>query len=275
MLGDADTGMKEPFRSRFREMVRLGAATQDIHDAREPVGYAAPHSTSTDRYIDREVRRVEAHQNSLLPLLERFVGEASSILDVGCSTGGTTVALALSPVLQATEVVGVDPNRRALEAARVRVQGYAVNPSHIRFEEITPKESLPFPDSRFDLTTCVSVLEFVSERPTREFLASELQRVTKPGGYVFLATPSPWRVHEFHSHRLFGHFRPRTGYPWSSTPSAICRAFGRCERIPVSAFVVRDILHRQQVPAAWLLSSLFPLVAVCLPWQKHLFRKRP
>src|SRR6266446_1543850 len=103
--------MKEPFRSQFRELIRLGASSQDIHDASEPVGYAVASCAVGDRYIEREVGRVEAHQKSLLPLLEHFVGKVSSVLDVGCNTGGTTVALALSGVLRAEEVIGVDPNR--------------------------------------------------------------------------------------------------------------------------------------------------------------------
>lgn len=268
------TPMKEPFRSRFQELVREGASNQDIHDVTEAVGYATSQGMAGDRYIERELRRVEAHQHSLLPLLEHFVGQAPSILDVGCNTGGTTVALALSPILHADEVVGVDPNRTALEAARVRSQGYDIPLSRIQFEGISPDVPLPFPTGRFDLTTCVSVLEFVSESSSRKFLTAELQRVTKPGGYVFLATPSPWRIREFHSRRLLGHFRHRLGYPWSSTPSAIRDMFRQCEQIPLSAFVVSDLLHRRHVPGARWFSPLSPVLAACLPWQKYLFRKR-
>jgi len=42
--------------------------------------------------------RVELHRESLNPLLERFVARAPRILDVGCGTGATTVAMALSDV---------------------------------------------------------------------------------------------------------------------------------------------------------------------------------
>jgi SAM-dependent methyltransferase len=266
--------MKEPFLSQFREQIRLGASSQDVHDTSEQVGYAATSSAVRASAVEREVNRVEAHRKSLLPLLECFVGPLTSVLDVGCSTGGTTVGLALSKVLRAKEVVGVDPNLIALEAARVRAKGYDVEPGRIRFDAITPKESLPYSDCQFDLTTCVSVLEFVSEQSTREALATEIQRVTRPGGYIFIATPSPWRAREFHSRRLLGHVRRRKGYPWSSTPSAIRRMFSRCEQISVNNFVVRDILDRRRIPGAGLISIISPLVAACLPWQKHLFRKR-
>lgn len=265
--------MKEPYLSKFREMVRVGASSQDIHDVAASVGYAA-RSESGAEYVEREVGRVEAHKKSLLPLLEHFVGRAPAILDVGCNSGGTTVALALSAVLNAEEIIGVDPNLTALEAARVRVSGYDIPPGLVHFESIAPKAQLPFPDDRFDLTTCVSVLEFVTEQSAREHLISELVRITKRGGYIFLATPNSWRLREFHSRRLLGHFRRHEGYPWSSTPAAIRRMFHGCERIPLSAFVISNMLRQRNVPVFWNAPLVSCLASACLPWQKHLFRKR-
>jgi SAM-dependent methyltransferase len=265
--------MKEPFRTQFRELIRLGAFSQDIHDVPEPLGYAVASRAITNRYIERETDRVETNQKSIVPLLEHFVGTTPMVLDVGCNTGGTTVALSLSRMLRAEQVVGVDPNRTALDAAWVRAAGYDVEPSRLRFEAIRPKEPLPFSDCRFDLTTCVSVLEFVSKQSTRQALAAEMQRVTRPGGYIFIITPCPWKMRELHSRRLFGDFRRRDGYPWSSTPSAIRRMFGGCDRIPVSGFVLRQLLLRKGIPGSRVLCMLSHLVVPWLRWQNHLFRK--
>lgn len=264
--------MKEPFLSQFRELIRAGASSQDIHDATGSVGYAASRSAQANRFVEREVARVGAHQESLLPLLEHHVGRAPSILDVGCSSGGTTVALALSRALQASEIVGIDPNLSAIAAARVRAQGYDIEPNRLRFEGTKPQQPLPFADCAFELTTCVSVLEFISERSGRQFLTSELRRVTKPGGYIFVATPSPWRLREFHSGRFLGHLLHRDGYPWASTPWAIRRMFHDCEPVQIGGFVMNDILRRH-LPKAQSLSVLSSLLVPYLPWQKHLYRK--
>lgn len=264
--------MNEPFLSQFREMIRSGASSQDIHDAQGSSGYAAMSCIQGNQYVEREVARVGAHQKSLLPLLEHFVGPVGSILDVGCSAGGTTVALALSGALHASEIVGIDPNLTAIEAARVRAKGYDIEPNRLRFQMIDPQLAFPFPDCTFDLITCVSVLEFITERTSRQFLCAEIQRVTKPQGYIFLSTPSPWRLREYHTRRFLGHIRHRDGYPWSSTPLAVRYMFHNCERVSIDSFVVRDLLQRH-VPKARSLSFLTPLLSVGLPWQKHLFRK--
>jgi SAM-dependent methyltransferase len=112
---DVADSMAEPFLSEFQAMVRAGASAQDIHDLPADAGFASTDAEVSDVYVRREVGRVRMHQRSLCPLLEKYVGPVDNILDVGCSTGGTTVAVALSQWLKPGRVVGVDPNGRALE----------------------------------------------------------------------------------------------------------------------------------------------------------------
>ena len=126
--------MEEPNLSRFCGLIRQGAAKQDIHDATKLVGYALNSAGASDAFVNREMRRVEAHQKRLVPVLEHFVGRAASILDVGCGTGGTTTALALSRKLQPEMVIGIDPNPLSIEAAKVRVQGHGLSPNRVCFE---------------------------------------------------------------------------------------------------------------------------------------------
>jgi len=83
--------LKEPYLSQFVERVRGGAGTQDIHDADSHTAYAVT-IAAHDALVEREVERVDLHRASLCPLLEATVGSADRILDVGCGTGGTTVA---------------------------------------------------------------------------------------------------------------------------------------------------------------------------------------
>lgn len=266
--------MEEPFRSQFAELIRLGAGGRDIHDAPSPRDYGTTASVAADAFVERELGRVEAHQRSLCPILEDFVAPAPRILDVGCSTGGTTVALALSPRLAASEVVGVDPNADSIAAARVRALGYPAVGARVRFQHIAAGVRLPFDDGAFELCTTVSVLEFITTATGRRFFASELVRVTRPGGYIFVATPSPWRPREFHSRRYFGNQLKRDGFPWASTQSSVYRMFRECEPISIVRQDLEHLIERRRLPGRPLTWYIAPLIRPLLPWQKLLFRKR-
>lgn len=95
------------------------------------------------------------------------------VLDVGCGTGALTAAiLSASPLVT---VVGVDPSRTFVDAARVRFRD-----SHARFET-GDAQRLSFPDGAFDHSMAMLVLNFV---PDPGAAATEMRRVTRPGGRV-------------------------------------------------------------------------------------------
>jgi 2-polyprenyl-3-methyl-5-hydroxy-6-metoxy-1,4-benzoquinol methylase len=247
--------MNEPYHSQFVEMIRSGAAERDIHSDQpeQPMVLA-------DRFIRRELDRVELHRRSLIPLLVAHGAVGKCVLDVGCSTGGTTAALAMSHEIGAAEVIGVDPNERSIAAAQIRMQGLGI--SNARAHTVTPGR-LPFASESFDLVVCVSVLEFVPDN-RRGFL-SELQRVARPGAHVYVSTPSPWYVRELHTGRLFGNQRRRDDKPWASSRRAITAAMSQCDVVSTDRWIVEQQL-RYPLP---------DITARLLPWQKLLFRKRP
>jgi SAM-dependent methyltransferase len=105
-------------------------------------------------------------------LLGPFVGTEAA-LDAGCGTGA--LALALAP--NVAEVVGIDTRADYLEAGR------AAAPENVRFLE-GDVTALPFGYASFDLACCHRVLHHV-RRP--ELAVSELVRVTRPGGRIFIA----------------------------------------------------------------------------------------
>ena len=105
-------------------------------------------------------------------LLGPFTGSEAA-LDAGCGIGA--LAFALAPFV--AEVVGVDTNAEYLEAGR------EVAPANVRFAE-GDVMSLPFDYAAFDIACCHRVLHHV-RRP--ELAVSELARVTRPGGKVFIA----------------------------------------------------------------------------------------
>jgi ubiquinone/menaquinone biosynthesis C-methylase UbiE len=105
-------------------------------------------------------------------LLGPFTGNEVA-LDAGCGTGSLALALALS----VSEVVGVDTNETYPEAATTNA------PVNVRFVQGDVTE-LPFGYATFDLACCHRVLHHVHRA---ELAVSELARVTRPGGKVFIA----------------------------------------------------------------------------------------
>lgn len=211
----------EPQRSRLERLVRAGAASQDVHDAGGDDGYATAGGHATDAFVARELGRVHGHLRRLTPLLERSIARARRILDFGCGTGGTSVALALSR-LQPDEVIGVDANAAALEAARVRAAGHRLSANRVRFVHLPAGDSLPFCPDSFDLVVAVSVVEFITDRARRHDTVKMLRDAVRPGGHLFIATPRPG-LRELHSKRLLGDLRHAPGQPWSSLPGELVR----------------------------------------------------
>jgi SAM-dependent methyltransferase len=260
---------REPYRSRFAEAVIGGAAARDIHDTDGAGGFDAAPAANTpisERFLERELGRVEMHLRSLCAPLVRRIGHAARVLDAGCGTGGTTVALALSG-LAPERVVGFDASAEAIAAARLRAEGYGLGTQAVDFAHVAAGNPLPFEDGAFDLVVCVSVLEFISTAAARRAFVAELLRVVRPGGHLYLATPSPLRLREYHSRRLLGDWRRNPGFPWSSTPSQLRALFPGC----AVKSLVRERLRGH--PRLGRIGWVAPLLAWAAPWQRLLVQK--
>lgn len=203
--------MQEPYRSAFVELLKAHAASQDIHDAGDHQTDEPPDRAVSEAFIERELERVELHRRSLIPLLAP-VGSVARVLDFGCGTGGTTVALATA--LGAERVVGVDASPSAIAAARLRSAAHGLA-DIVELHTVAPGR-LPFGDGEFDLAVAVSVLEFITRPEGRRATVRELARVVRPGGFLFIATPRPW-LREYHSGLWLGDQWHRAGRPWSSS----------------------------------------------------------
>jgi ubiquinone/menaquinone biosynthesis C-methylase UbiE len=119
-----------------------------------------------------QAERAEQLAERVRHFLSPFEGNEVA-LDAGCGTGSLTFALASF----VAEVVGVDTNTEYLEAGR------AAAPSNVRLVE-GDVTALSFGYAEFDLACSHRVLHHV-RRP--ELAVSELARVTRPGGSIFIA----------------------------------------------------------------------------------------
>jgi SAM-dependent methyltransferase len=107
------------------------------------------------------------------------VQPGSTVLDVGCGTG--TVSLALAE--RGATVVGVDASASYLEGAR-RLRSH-----HSVTYELGDACDLQYSSATFDASLSTLVIDVI---PDVDSVATEMRRVTRPGGVVACATFDFW-----------------------------------------------------------------------------------
>jgi SAM-dependent methyltransferase len=113
----------------------------------------------------------------------------AEILDAGCGSGRT-----LDELVDYGTVHGIELDPSAAAVARARGRGEV---------EEGRLEELPWPDDRFDLITCLDVIEHT---PDDRVTLRELRRVARPGGVLLVTVPAYqalWSQHDELNH----HFR--------------------------------------------------------------------
>jgi len=182
------------------------------------------------------------------------------------------VALALSS-LAAEEIIGVDANPRALQAAAVRAASYGLGPPVLHFLPLPAGRPLPFPDGSFDLVVTVSVLEFITTPPLRRRTVAELRRVVRPGGFLYIATPRAG-LREYHSGRLLGDLVRRPGMPWSSPPWEVASWTDRWERVSLVPHLASRVTARLPwLPKTVVERGFGPALPYLSRWHKVLLHR--
>jgi ubiquinone/menaquinone biosynthesis C-methylase UbiE len=100
-------------------------------------------------------------------------------LDIGCGTGTLTVLI--KQLHPSAEVVGLDPDARALTRATQKAERAGLS---IRFDEGFSSE-LPYPDASFDRVFSSFMLHHL-EREEKLSTLQEVRRVLRPGGSLHL-----------------------------------------------------------------------------------------
>lgn len=104
------------------------------------------------------------------------------ILDLGCGDG--IIDVGVMHHLHPSHLLGLDlvaPDTEALAAACQEILNCAL-PTNLNFGQCT-ETSLPVPDASYDLVMSWSVFEHVGQP---QQVMSEVRRVLRPGGYMFL-----------------------------------------------------------------------------------------
>ena len=127
-----------------------------------------------------------AHDDASSPwytLVGEYLGPVAdlSVLEVACGRGGFVRALAR----QGARVAGCDFSSAALHAAASKLLGLAL--CHQPFLIQADAQSLPFASHSFDLVVSCETIEHL---PQHRSALSEMYRVARPGGRLFLTTPN-------------------------------------------------------------------------------------
>lgn len=151
-----------------------------------------------DQWIDAHMGgRVVAFRQRLLPQILAFTElRDMDILDFGCGTGSTTVALAEQA--RGCRITATDIDATALEVAKLRLQHHALSVP-VRLQQIPRVQQvndLAFADASFDFILLNGVLEHVVPFAARPRVILEVWRLLRPGGLLYISeTPNAlWPV---------------------------------------------------------------------------------
>lgn len=113
-----------------------------------------------------------------------FEVKGAHVLDVGCGDAGALIAFAE----EGARCSGIECFDTSLERGRLRAADHGVAVDLKK----GVAESIPYPDSTFDLVMLDNVLEHVNDRP---LTLREVRRVLKPGGLLYMVTPKPFSLY--------------------------------------------------------------------------------
>lgn len=136
--------------------------------------YQAELEKPWDRYFEKDLRPLLAHKE---------------VLDLGCFTGGRSVAWFQRYNLKS--IAGIDVSPPYIKAAMNFAKAMAIK---AHFETATA-ENQPFKNDTFDAILSYDVFEHVQEVSA---VLNECYRVLKPGGRLFLVFPSYLHPTEHH-----------------------------------------------------------------------------
>jgi S-adenosylmethionine-dependent methyltransferase len=248
------------FASSLDRARRLSAAVADSGDRYaqfvERVRAAAPwrFEKVPRAELDRDVLRlVDHHLEHLIPRVARYLdAEVHRVIDYGCGSGGSAIAVALVyPNVRCTGF-DIDPDEVALARERASLYGVA---ERCEFHCIPAGESLPFADGSFDFCLCSSVLEYVIERDARQFCVREMARSLRPGGLLFCSVPNRLYPFEIHTRK----------WGWNHFPALL-----NARVVDSTAWEVRRLAR----PLVLSLHRV-PLIDLLRPWTNFCLRREP
>ena len=134
-----------------------------------------------DKTADKYARLPITHEDDYetkLRVTQGYLRPDMRLLEFGCGTGGTAIALAP----HVAHILAIDFSERMLEKARQRAHEAEV--TNITFEraDIT---TLPLPDQPYDMVLGLSILHLLKDP---DAVIARVYRMLRPGGYFVSST---------------------------------------------------------------------------------------
>jgi 2-polyprenyl-6-hydroxyphenyl methylase / 3-demethylubiquinone-9 3-methyltransferase len=147
----------------------------DIHEL-------AKFSELAHRWWDRESEFRPLHE--INPLRLEWIDQLAAlrgktVLDIGCGGGILSEAMAI----KGAQVLGIDLASKSLGVARLHAMETGVQ--GLDYREVSAEVLAQEQDARFDVVTCMEMLEHV---PDPSSVVRACAALVKPGGWVFFST---------------------------------------------------------------------------------------
>ena len=153
------------------------------------------------------LRIVDHHLEHLVPRLASHMGpDMRRVVDYGCGSGGSAIALAL--VYPDVTCLGIDIDPKEVTLAWERASLYGVA-DRCKFYHVSPRQQLPFQDGSFDFCQCSAVLEYVVDMDVRKFCIGEMARLLRTGGLLFCSVPNRLYPFEIHTRKWGWNYFPK------------------------------------------------------------------
>ena len=191
---------------------------------------------------------------AMYPLFDEFVATIrpdSQVVDVGCGAGFWLDEFTRRGVAE-SQLLGLDLAPDNVRRARER--GHRAEVGNVL--------ELAQPDAAFDSTFCAGVIHHT---PDPQRALAELVRITKPGGYIYLAVYNRWHPYFWLVHKATAPLRWLHWRGWSRL-SRLAYGGWKLAVQPVSLAVFGRALDERTCYALWMDQVLTPYA--------HLYTRR-
>lgn len=116
-------------------------------------------------------------------ILKGYLPDNAKILDAGCGEGRNLTYC----LKNGMDIFGIDQNPDAINFLKFIAKKYEIEDIEARFQ-VMKLDKVLFPDSTFDIIICSAVLHFAKSEDHFQMMLSELIRLIKPNGKIFIRT---------------------------------------------------------------------------------------
>ena len=119
-----------------------------------------------------------------LKFIKDYAKTGDKVLDFGSGNSRILELFSDKPI----EYIGADISQNLVNIASKKFAG------NVKFMKITSCNNLPFPEDYFNVVYAIAVFHHIPSRELRLKMATELHRVTKPGGHIIVTAWNLWQL---------------------------------------------------------------------------------